>query len=179
MVNQCFSYRKRSLWCNERFSNVMNCRYRSVESSIDYICWSWVLCPLACTRCGPYFGTTVEAVQCLTSQTEMKRSNVQKRDKHTLVLGCKNTLLFWGVRERRFLHVVAELQTKSQKPGKNFFVLQFCSWNGSFRHGEMKIWLCLYFQHVTGIHWDWFCGRKQTKNAKIRKGAFFSRRVLW
>ena len=29
------------------------------------------------------------------------------------------------------------------------FVPQFCSWDGSFRHGEMKIWLCLYFQHVT------------------------------
>ena len=23
------------------------------------------------------------------------------------------------------------------------------------------------------IHWDWFCGRKQTKNAKIRRGVFF------
>ena len=23
------------------------------------------------------------------------------------------------------------------------------------------------------IHWNWFCGRKQTKNAEIRKGAFF------
>ena len=29
------------------------------------------------------------------------------------------------------------------------------------------------------IHWNWFCGRKQAKNAKIRKWAFFSRRVLW
>ena len=38
---------------------------------------------------------------------------------------------------------------QSPKNRENLFVLQFCSWDGSFRHGEMKISLCLYFQHVT------------------------------
>ena len=68
---------------------------------------------------------------------------------------------------------------KPNETVKNLFVLQFCSWRGSFGHGEMKIWLCLYSQHVTRYIWNWFCGRKQTKNGKIRRGAFFSRRVLW
>ena len=52
-----------------------------------------------------------------------------------------------------------------------FGVLQFCSRNGSFRHGEVKIWLFVFLTCYK-IHWNWFCGRKQTKNAKIRKGAF-------
>ena len=38
--------------------------------------------------------------------------------------------------------------------------------------------LCV-FSACYEIHWNWFCGREQTKNTKIRKGACFSRRVLW
>ena len=41
-----------------------------------------------------------------------------------------------------------QVTSKVPKTVKNLVVLQFCTWDGSFRHGEMKIWLCLYFQHV-------------------------------
>ena len=39
----------------------------------------------------------------------MKRSNLQNRDKQTL---------FWALRGKQFLHVVAKLRAKSQKPWK-------------------------------------------------------------
>ena len=77
------------------------------------------------------------------ASNRMKRSTLQKKDKTWSILGCV------GVWKRGFLHVVAKLQAKSQKIVKSLFVLQFWSWDGSFRHGEMKIWLCLYFQQVT------------------------------
>ena len=96
---------------------------------------------IPCTRSGPYFSTTVEAVQYLMYQTEWNVRTCKKETKHTLFWGVR------GVREEEFPYVVAKSSAKSQKPW-NPFVLQFCSWNGSFRHGEMKIWLCLYFQHV-------------------------------
>ena len=72
----------------------------------------------------------------------MKRSNWQKRDKNTL---------FWGVwvcGERIFLRC-RQVESKVPKIVKNLLILQFCSGDGSFRHGEMKIGLCLYSQHVT------------------------------
>ena len=78
----------------------------------------------------------------------MKRSNLQK--------GNKTLLLFWGVKTYSVLGCAGErislrcrqVTSKVPKIVKNLFVLQFCSWDGSFRRGEMKIWLCLYFQHV-------------------------------
>ena len=54
-----------------------------------------------------------------------------------------------GVWEREISSRCRQVTRKVPKTVKNLFVLQFCSWDGSFRHGEMKIWLCLYFQHVT------------------------------
>ena len=61
---------------------------------------------------------------------------------HT-VLGCA------GCVEERISSRCGKVTHKVPKTVKNLFVLQFCSWDGSFRHAEMKIWLCLYFQHVT------------------------------
>ena len=99
--------------------------------------WGYV-----CTRCGPYFGTTVEAMQCLTYQTEWNVRTCKKETKHTLywVCGC--------VGERICLHC-RQVTSKVPKTVKNLIVLQFSTWDGSLRHGEMRIWLWLYFQHVT------------------------------
>ena len=94
------------------------------------------------TRCGPYFGTTVEAVQCLTYQTEWNIRICKKETKHTLFGGGR------GAGERVSLGC-RQVTRKVPKTVKNLFLLQFRSWDGSFRHGEMKISICLYFQHVT------------------------------
>ena len=69
----------------------------------------------------------------------MKRSNLQKRDK----------ILCFGVCGRKTFFTLSPSYKQSPKTVKHLFVLQFWSWDGSFGHGEMKIWLCLYFQHVT------------------------------
>ena len=67
----------------------------------------------------------------------MKRSNLQKRHKTYSVLGCV------GEWEKEFLFFMAKLHAKAQKPWKSLFVLQFRSRDGSFRHDEMKITLCI------------------------------------
>ena len=95
----------------------------------------------------------------------VKRSNLQKKRQKILGFGA-----CW---RKNFFTLSPSYNAKSPKPSTISFFLQFCSWDGSFRHGEMKIWVCLYFTACYEIHWNWFCGRKQTKNAKIRKGAFF------
>ena len=95
--------------------------------------------------------------------------------------------LFWGVKTCFVLGCAGEticlrfrqVTQKVRKTVKNLLVLQFCSWNGSFRRNEIKIWLCLYFQHVARYIGTDFVEESRQKNAKIRKGAFFSRRVLW
>ena len=111
-----------------------SCKWLCSRSEFYHV---WTTASCTCTRCGPHFGTTVEAVHCLTCQTEWNVRTCKKETKHTL---------FWGGggRERTSLRC-----RQVPKAVKDFFVLQFCSWDGSFRHGEMKIWLCLYFQHVT------------------------------
>ena len=70
-----------------------------------------------------------------------------------------------------------QVTSKVPKTMKNLFPLQFCSWDGSFRHGEVRIWLCLYFQHVTRYIGTDFV-EESRQNAKIRKGAFFAKGAL-
>ena len=86
----------------------------------------------------------------------MKPSNLQKRDKPYSVLGCV------GVREKPWSPKIRE---KSPCPT----VLQL-EWVISTRWDEnMTLFV---FSACYEIHWNSFCGRKQTKNAKIRKGEF-------
>ena len=104
----------------------------------------------------------------------IKRSNLEKRESKP----CGG-----GGREKEFLHVVAKLQAKSQKPWK-ISVLQFWSWDRSFRHGEMRIWLCLYFQHVTRyIGTDFVEESRQNmqrseKEHFFREGCFYRKEYL-
>ena len=79
----------------------------------------------------------------------MKRSNLQKTDKTRSCFGMWKHTLFWGGGGRKNFFSLSPSYVRSLKNRENLFVLQFCSWDGSFQHGEMKIWLCLYFQHVT------------------------------
>ena len=94
----------------------------------------------------------------------MKRSNLQKRDK---------TFLFWrGGGKKEFLHVVAKLQAKSQKPWKSLCptVLQLGWVISTWWDENMTLFV---FSACYEMHWNWFCGRKQTKNAKDQKRSIF------
>ena len=61
----------------------------------------------------------------------------------------RQNILCFGEGGERISFGCRQVTRKVPKTVKSLFVLQFCSWDGSFRHDEMKIWLCLYFQHVT------------------------------
>ena len=121
------------------------------------------------TRCGPYFGTTVKAMQCLTYQTEGNVRTCKKETKDTL---------FWGVWVcgcvgERISLLCRQVTSKVPKTVKNLFVLQFCSWDGSFRHGEMKRSLCLYFQHVTRYIGTDFVEESRRKMQRSEEEHFF------
>ena len=98
--------------------------------------------------------------------------NLWKREKTFSVLGCV------GVREKEFPYVVAKLHTKSQKRWKISLCLQFCSWNGSSRHGEIKIWLCLYFQHVTRYIEADFVEESRQKMQRSEEEHFFAKSAV-
>ena len=83
----------------------------------------------------------------------------------------------WCARGRISSHC-RQVTSKVPKTVKNLFVIQCCSWGGSFRHDEMKIWLCLYFQHVTRYLGTDFVEESRRK-CKDQKRSIFSRRVLW
>ena len=97
----------------------------------------------------------------------MKRSNLQKKDKAYSVLGCV------GCAGERISLGCRQVKSKVPKIMKNLLVLQFCSWNGSFRHGEMKIWLCLYFQHVTRYIGTGFVEESRQKMQRSEEEHFF------
>ena len=108
----------------------------------------------------------------------MKHSNLQKSGKTHSVLGCAGCV---GERISVRCHQVT---SKVPKTVKNLCVLQFCSWDGSFRHGEMKIWLCLYFQHVTRYIGTtlWKKADKKCKDQKksifLAKGALVGKSIF-
>ena len=123
-------------------------------------------------RCGPYVGTTVETVQCLTYQTEWNVGTC-KRDKIYSV---------WrggGVCGRKNLFTLSPSYKQSPKnreksPCPTVLQLRWVIstwWDenmtllSSTKSAPMYLVTC----------WKY----KQTKNAKIRKGSFFSQRVLW
>ena len=120
------------------------------------------------TRCGPYFGTTVEAVQCLMYQTGWNVGTGNKETQHTL---------FWGVRKNYFSLSPTYKQSPKNRE-KSLLVLQFCTWDGSFRHGEMKIWLCLYFQHVTRYNETDFVEERRQEMLRSEKEHFFTKNAL-
>ena len=84
----------------------------------------------------------------------------------------RQKILCFGMCGRENFFTLLPSCAQSPKTVKNLFVLQFWSWNGSFRHGEMKIWLCLYFSMSWGIL-ELILWKKADKKCKDQKGAFF------
>ena len=130
------------------------------------------ICIIMSTRCEPFFGTTVEAVQCLTYQTEKKRSNLQKKEKkHTLVLGC--------VREKNFFKLspsYAQSPTNLEKSPCPI-VLQLRWVISTWWDENMTLFV---FSACYEIHWNWFCGRIHFKHSEMNSvpGRCFSFGVL-
>ena len=101
--------------------------------------------------------------------------------KHTLVLGCENIPLFWGVEtypcygvcERKNFSTLSPSYKKSPKNHEKSpcpTVLQL-RWVISTWRDEMVT--LFVFSACYKIHWNWFCGIKQTKMQRLWKGAFF------
>ena len=74
-------------------------------------------------------------------------SRISPNETFELAKKRRNTLCFGvcGCLGGKISLCCRQVTRKVTKTVKNLFVLQFWSWNGSFRHGEMRIWLCLYF----------------------------------
>ena len=94
--------------------------------------------------------------------------------KETFVLAkYRQNILCFGVYGGRISLCCCQVTSKVPKTLKNLFVLQFYSWDGSFRHGEMKIWLCLYFQHVTRSIGTDFVGESRRNMQRSEKEHLF------
>ena len=110
--------------------------------------------------------------QCSVSRIKPNETfELAKKRQNMLFL--QNILCFGVVPEKGFPHVVAKLHAKSQNPWKISLSYSLAVKMGSFRHGEMKIWLCLYFQHVTRYIGTDFVEEKQTKKCKDQKRSIF------
>ena len=144
------------------------------------VCWSgWFLSRLMVTqarskmayisdeysirRCGPYFGTTVEAVQSLMYQTEWNVRTCKEETKHTL---------FWDVRKKEFLYVVAKLRPKSQKPSKICWSYSFAVEMGHF---DMVRWkydpVCIFSMFRDML--ELILWKKGDKKCKDQKRSIF------
>ena len=124
---------------------------RTIDSLI-----SWLT-----TRCGPYFGITVEAVQRLTYQTGWNVRTCKKR---------QNMLCFGVCRRKNFFTLSPSYAQSPKNREKSLCskVLELRWIISTWWDENMTLFV---FSASYETHWNWFCGRKQTKNAKIRRGA--------
>ena len=114
------------------------------------------------------FCTTVEAVQCLTDQTG-RNIRTCKKDKTYSVLG-------GGGRKNFFALSPSYAQSpKDHEKSLCPTVLQLRWVISTWWDENMTLFV---FSACYEIHWNWFCGRKQIKNAKIRRGAFLAKSAL-
>ena len=95
-----------------------------------------------------------------------ERFELAKKRQNILCLRCL------GVQEKRFLYVVAKLRVKSQKPWNISLSYSFGVKMGHFAMVRWKYDSVCIFSMLRDTL-ELICGRKQTKNAKIRRGAFF------
>ena len=121
------------------------------------------------TGCGPYFGTTVEAALCLTYQTEMKRSNLQKRDKPSLCFGVCGRKNFFA------LSPSYKQSPKNREKSPCPTVLQLRWVISTWRDENMTLFVFLACYEV---HWNSFCGRKQTQLQRSEKEHFFAKDAM-
>ena len=112
----------------------------------------------------------------------LKRSSASRiRSNETFELAKKREKIFCfgvcGCVEERISLRCRQVTHKVPKTMENLFVLQFPSWDGSFRHGEMEIWLCLYF-HVTRYIGADFVEKSRQKLQRSEKEHFFAKGAL-
>ena len=111
--------------------------------------------------------------RCSASRVKPNETFELAQKKHNILcLECA------GCAEERISSRCRQVTSKVPKTVKNLFVLQFCSWDGSFRHGEMKIWLCLYFQHVTRYIGTDFVEESRQKCKDQKRSIFFAKGAL-
>ena len=152
-----------------------------------------VLSTMYSTRCGPCFGTTVEAVQCFTYQTEWNVRTCKKETKHYPVFGeCERNNFFnlspsykqnpknwfepWVVRtnSRSYALQPAKRLVDSKETRCNFFVCAVCLVVCS---GALHIMLCMVahgpkLQELIPVHrkhgYTFFlCSKMQNKLFRI------------
>ena len=126
------------------------------------------------TRCGSYFGTTLEAVQCFTYQTRWKVRTCKKETTY-FVLGCVGVWVcgcvgVWVCGRKNFFSLSPSYKqsTKNREKSPCLKVLEL-GWVISTWWDENMI--LFVFSAFYEIYWDWFCGRKQMKNAKVKRGS--------
>ena len=142
----------------------------------------------AITKCWLYFGTIVEALQCLTDQTEWTVRTCEKETKHTLFWGIKmypvlryeKIFCFWVFRvcrRKNFFTLSPSYQQSPKNREKSLCptVLQLGWVISTWWDENMTLFV---FSACYEIKWNWFCGREQAKHAKIRRGECFSRGCL-
>ena len=132
------------------------------------------------TRCGPYFGTAVEAVQLYHASNQMKRWNLQKRDKHILFWGVKtdssfgmwkHTLLLGCVGERISLRC-RQVTRKAPETVKIFLSYSFAVEMGHF---DMVRWKydSVRISSMLRDTLELILWKKADKKCKDQKSSFF------
>ena len=121
------------------------------------------------TVCWPYQVRTIIWHNLWRGEASRVKPNetfelAKKKQKIHSVLGCV------GVRKKGFIFVVAKLHANFQKPWK-ISVLQLCSWDGFFRHDEMKITLCISSMSRGTL--ELILWKKEDKKCKDQKRSIF------
>ena len=108
------------------------------------------------TRCGPYFGTTVEAVQCLTYQIRWNIRICKKERKYILFRGGG------GCGRQNFFTLSPSYKQSSKNREKSLCPAV------EMGHFDMVRWKyhCLYFKRVTRYIGTDFCGRIYFKHSE-------------
>ena len=122
--------------------------------------WTWLP-----TRCGPYFGTTVEAVQCLTYRTEWNVRTCKKETKHTLLGGGGRKDFFTLSPSHK-----QSLKNREKTLCPTVLQLRWVIWTWWDENMTLFVFSACY-----EIHRNWFCGRKQTKMQRSKKEHFLAK----
>ena len=140
-----------------------------------------IFCSKKKDSCFCHLQMTVPGAGHISAQPSKRCSASRIKPKETVELAKKTKhTLFWGVWvcERKNFFTSSPSYKQSPKTVKNLSVLQFCSWDGSFRHGEMKISLCLYFQHVTRYIGTDFVEESRQQMQRSEEEHFFAKGAL-
>ena len=107
-----------------------------------------------------------------------RASRIKPNETFELAKKRKKNIIHFGVCGRKNFFMSSPSCKQSPKSGEKSLcptVLALKWVISTWWDGNMTL---LVFSACYEIHWNWFCGRKQTKNAKIRKGAFFSQKSV-